>query len=157
MKIAVSSPGGWKWLQKTRPEEIRLVMKWISAQLDAALIKGNVEGVTSLQLGLDTLFAAMCKQKGIPYKVFLACKNQDEYWDEEARLNFEHLRDGAEDVEIGCESYEQGCVANQTNAITQYLKEADSKLLLVKNKKLSPSQLSRKKELKEEQILIYKM
>lgn len=156
MRVAISAPPKWKSVQKWSPSTAALVKEWLSVQLDAALIKGEVKAATSLQLGLDTFFAALCRSKGIPYTVFLACDEQDIFWDEERRETFRSLLDDAEEVvRVQEGSYTSGCINRQYKAITDWLKDGESKLLLIKNKALSKSQVERKKELKLEEVKTY--
>ena len=146
MRVAVSGPPKWKSITKRNPEGSSLAKKWLSVQLDLAVSKGHVEAATSLQLGLDTFFAALCKSKGIPYTVFLSWENQDDLWDEEARATFTDLVQSAADVRlVSIGSYQEGCIRLQSEAITQWLREEESTLLLVKNKSLGKAQTERKK------------
>ena len=159
MRVAIAGPSKLKSLEKRNPEAISLIKGWLSAQLDALLLKNeSVVAATSLHLGLDTYFAALCRHKGIPYTVFLSCDDQDKFWDEENREFFAHLLEEAEEViKVTEGGYSQGCIKKQSNAITEWLREEDSRLLLVKNKKLSQSQTERKQLLNNSQIIIYKV
>lgn len=158
MRIAVSGPRRWKLLEKEVPERTRLAKEWLSIQLDLALIKEEVEGVSSLQLGLDTIFASLCLLKGIPLKIFLACRDQDKFWDPETREIFRHLLKQANKVVTTSDNiYELGCIQKQTQAITDWLTERDSRLLIIKNKQLSKTQSERKKDLPKSNVLIFKM
>jgi uncharacterized phage-like protein YoqJ len=151
MRIGISGPRNWKSVEKYKTTRAALAKSWLSVQLDAACIQGNIEAVTSLQLGLDTYFAALCESKGIPFKVFLACNDQDKFWDEEARETFRYLLSKAESIEcVSSDEYRQGCISKQTKAITNWLiEEDDSRLLIVKHKILSKAQQERKKALEE--------
>ncbi len=159
MRIGIAGPRTWKSLQKRNPSRTNLAKRWLSAMLDSAVIEGPVTGVTSLQLGLDTSFAALCESKGIPYKVILCSKEQDKFWDEEARNIFSHLVQKADSIEyITDEEYKEGTINRQSKAITNWLKEEDSQLLVVKNKTLTKGQIDRRETLKKtSRIKTYRM
>jgi hypothetical protein len=158
MRIAISGPRGWKSIEKFKAEKASLVKFWISAQLDLISQNETLEAATSLQLGLDTVFASSCHAKGIPYTVFLYCKDQDKFWDEESRKTFSTLCQSAKEIIYICDGvYMEGCIRQQSEAITNWLKEGNRKLLLIQNKRLEKGQLQRKKNIPESDVAIYRM
>jgi hypothetical protein len=159
MKIIIAGPSKWKGLEKRNPEEASLARQWISVQLDLALLKGEpIEAATSLHFGLDMYFASLCQAKGIPYKVFLACENQDFFLDPARKNIFKELKDNAAEVEyLTTKKYEEGCITKQRDAITNWLEGEKSLLLIVKYGGFNKSQRERKKVVKKRKDSVIKI
>ena len=92
MRIAISGPPKWKTVTTRNPVNAQLALSWIADQIQVEQARRiPLEAATSLQLGLDTWSASFCLKQNVPYTVFLACKNQEEFWDVENQEIFEHL------------------------------------------------------------------
>lgn len=159
MRISVIGPRKLSAIRQRNPRRVELAQEWLSAQLDVLKIRQpDIQAVTSLQLGMDTFFASLCADKGIPYHVFLACKDQEAYWDVEVQEHFRILRDGAASVTLVTEeAYKPGCIGKQSAAITAWLKEEDSLLYVIKYWTLSQGQTRRLEELPKTQVVKYNM
>lgn len=134
MRVIISGPARWGNKSKRNPERAQLAKDWLHAQI---LILEQQEGLlaaSSLHLGLDTFFAALCIERGIPFHAILACKDQDLFWGAKEREVFEYLTKQAEEiVYISDEPYAPGCIAPQAEAIAEWaVKEDDSVILLMR-------------------------
>jgi hypothetical protein len=149
LRVIVGGPSSWRSISKWAPKRAQLVEQWLIAIL-RQLQKDNqeLEAISSLHLGLDTLFAKVCQENGIPYHVVLSCPDQDAYWDEGAREIFKILRIGAaSETCINQDTYSDGSIVRQFEAMTNWVIDSlDGRaLLLVKKGQLSKTQAERKR------------
>jgi hypothetical protein len=143
MKLILSSPRNWSKIQKLHKPASKLTIEWLSAQLDLARMRNNCEAISSLHLGLDTTFASLCANKGIPLTVVLSCKQQDKFWDESNKKTYNYLLSKAKEVDYGPELYKENCIADQLQKIDLWLTKGSSTLFLVKYQSLSKGQSNR--------------
>jgi uncharacterized phage-like protein YoqJ len=143
MRLALAGPRKWSLIQKRHPQAVSLAKEWIGAQLDIATMTGNCEAISSLQLGLDTIFASLCIHKGIPLTVILSCKKQDKYWDESNKKTYNYLLSKAKIVDTGLDRYNKQCILDQSQKIDMWLSQESCTLFLVRYQSLSLAQNSR--------------
>ncbi len=158
MRVGISGPRKWKSLKKRYPKRTELATQWLAAELDLSVINEEVEGITSLQLGLDTIFANSCYLRSIPFTVILSCQNQDEFWDEENQKTFKFLLSKANKIiYINDNSYQKGCIGEQSKAITDWLREEESTLFMIYSRQTSKSQQERRLALKSSKIKTFRI
>ena len=145
MRVIISGPARWSNKSKRDSERADLVKMWLRAQILILQKRSPLEAASSLHLGLDTFFAALCLQHGIPLHAILACKDQDLFWGPEEREVFNHLSsEASEVVYTSDEPYASGCIARQSEAITSWATQSkDSALLLIRWGPLSKTQRER--------------
>jgi len=149
MRVTIAGPKGWKRLEKRLPEETSLAKRWMETQLELESLRNpDLMVATSLLVGLDTTLASICVKRGIPFRVFLSCHDQERFWDPETITIFHYLLEKAEStVYVSSGEYTPGCIKNQAEAITNWLLEDNKPLLLmVKDFKFTSTQQIRRRE-----------
>ncbi len=155
MRLVLGGPSKWKKLSDRNPTRKREARQWLSDQLNVAVMESQEMGKdlvvgTSLNLGLDTLLAGLCYEKGIKFNVFLSCPDQDKFWDEGRRETFAYLKDQGHKVTlVDDKPYQPGCIGRQTDAITDWVVgEEEAILLLIKGDSPTQTQKARLREIK---------
>ena len=70
------------------PEQRRWVADALSETVDAY---GVTEGITSLAIGADQLFAELLAQRGVPYRAIIPCAGYEQTFDDEHLAGYERL------------------------------------------------------------------
>jgi hypothetical protein len=158
MRAIISGPSHWRSIAKFSPARCRLLEGWILGALrQLEQTYGDLSVASTLHLGLDTLFARICYENEIPYHIVLACPNQHEYWDDEAKKTFETLRTGAfSEALINPDTYSDGSIGQQYKEILDWLLDTkeEKAMLLVKKGPLSKTQAERKRVLRQTGAII---
>jgi uncharacterized phage-like protein YoqJ len=155
VKVLVSGPSKWNKKVTQHPERAEIAKEWLDAQLHllsdkATETEERLEVGSSLHLGLDTAFAFLAVDRNLPLTAVIACNEQDKYWDDGKKENFQTLLSSAEKVSKVCPAhYEQGCIQKQSDLLTDWLLDDSSPtLLLLREKKLSKLQEDRVEKVK---------
>lgn len=68
------------------------IVEWVSKALSEAVEGyGVTEGLTSLAVGADQLYAEILLSKGIPYRVVVPCAGYEQTFQEEYRARYDEL------------------------------------------------------------------
>jgi len=156
MKLTVAGPKGWAQIEKRNRYKTEKATAFLEAMairyssLEVSKRVRKVEAVTSLHLGIDTVFATLCRMYQIPYTAIIACPDQHRFWDEEAKRRFESLLAEAEKViQVSSTGYVEGCIKAQNKVILDYISCPDTTLLLVRFKHWSVTQIERQRAVKK--------
>lgn len=126
-------PGKYNW---THPSNVGII-QWITKQL--GIIQRDCEGLsiacTGMALGVDQMFAYVCRSLNFDYTAFIPCKDQEKTWPQGSQNLYNKLLKKAHRiVRVHDGPYYNGCMQRRNMAMRDWaLKDKDNILLAVWN------------------------
>lgn len=118
-------PGGYNWANKNNGK----IIAWMANQLNS--IDGPVTACTGMALGVDQMFAYVCRVRGIDYVAFAPCKNQERMWPAHAQTDYRDLLKAASTVNYVHDGpYYNGCMQARNLAMRDWALEEKGSILL---------------------------
>jgi len=112
-----SLPGGYDW---THPAN-RAIAKWMREYLQEVLNRETNSALlaaTGMALGVDQMFAVVCKDLDIPYVAFTPCADQDKMWPDSSKKLYKEILSRAQRViEVNPGPYHPQCMQDRNEAM----------------------------------------
>lgn len=131
-----------------RKKRIKKSWDWMYRHLSVLKETGQqIEVGSTLKLGEETILASVALELEIPVHLFLACRDQDLFWDEVKQKIFRDIVSRSKEVSYAVDGkYKKGCITQRSKQIEQWWLGGVPILLLVKKNRANLTREQRRRQ-----------